>query len=498
MREHSWTMGTSHAQAPVVSQLQYSAGRLCAMSSVRTNLAATQALYILRTTSQALDETLRRLNTGRRINSAHDGSSMWSISQDLNRKRTDWEVVESTLKLGSASVNAALSSVNEIVSGLSTIKEKLIVYSGLTGSQQKSALQREIESIIDRNDSRATSSSVNGTNLITKTSRANSGAPSSGVGMPVDYVFCIDISGSMGGYLDAVRNNVDDFINSRAAAGENARFSFTTYSDVVTLGATEPLSSSGFYTDPDAFEAALDGVHLLGGGDTPESGLEALQQIRALPFRPGAFREVVMITDATVHSLEDGTGSLNTVEGTIADLSADGIRVTIAGPDAPDPRLLSISAGTGGSYHGINDPSFFSSGFGVPPVSSTAEPFRVLSSPEGNMINVRYRSMLAKDLGIDPLNFESPGSGLAQIERALAIAVDHAVHLGVSQRAMVDAGEVAERFGMLYSSSIGALIDTDLEVESIRLSALRAQEQLAVQSLAIANETPKRLIQLFS
>ena len=423
---------------------------------------------------------------------------MWSISQDLKSKRTGWEAVQSSLQLGSAPVETALSSVDSIIGGLSTIKEKLVVYSSLAGDQQKSVLRGEIEAIIKANDSRANASYVGGTNLITRTGSASPIMPEQGAGTPVDYVFCIDISGSMGSHLDAVRNNVVDFITDRTAAGENIRFSFTTYSDVVTVGASEPLFSSGFYTDPAAFKAALDGVNLLGGGDIPESGLEALQQIRRLPFRPGAFREVVMITDATVHSAEDGTGSRNTVGGTVAELDADGIRVTVAGPGTPDPRLLAISTGTGGSYHGINDPGFFSSGFGMPSRSDRQGPFRVLSSPEGNMINVRYRSMLAKDLGIEPLNFDSPNGALAQIEGALAIAINHAAHLGVSRRTMLAASEMAETFQALYTNSIGALVDTDLEAESTRLSALRAQEQLAAQSLNIANDAPNRLLKLFS
>lgn len=47
------------------------------------------------------------------------------------------------------------------------------------------------------------------------------------------------------------------------------------------------------------------------------------------------------------------------------------------------------------------------------------------------------------------------------------------------------------------SSGIGKLIDANMEQESSRLSALQTQQQLAVQSLSIANSSPKTILSLF-
>ncbi|GAB5375593.1 MAG: flagellin [Acuticoccus sp.] len=45
--------------------------------------------------------------------------------------------------------------------------------------------------------------------------------------------------------------------------------------------------------------------------------------------------------------------------------------------------------------------------------------------------------------------------------------------------------------------SIGALVDANMEEESTRLRALQTQQQLAVQSLAIANTSAQNILQLF-
>lgn len=49
----------------------------------------------------------------------------------------------------------------------------------------------------------------------------------------------------------------------------------------------------------------------------------------------------------------------------------------------------------------------------------------------------------------------------------------------------------------LNKSSIGALVDADMEEESTRLKALQTQQSLAIQSLSIANSSSSNVLQLF-
>ena len=47
------------------------------------------------------------------------------------------------------------------------------------------------------------------------------------------------------------------------------------------------------------------------------------------------------------------------------------------------------------------------------------------------------------------------------------------------------------------ASGIGRPVDADMEEESSRLTALQSQQQLALQSLWIANSTPQNVLKLF-
>jgi len=46
-------------------------------------------------------------------------------------------------------------------------------------------------------------------------------------------------------------------------------------------------------------------------------------------------------------------------------------------------------------------------------------------------------------------------------------------------------------------SGVGKLVDADMEQESSKLSALQTQQQLAVQSLSIANSSNQQILTLF-
>ncbi|TDK38964.1 flagellin [Rhizobium deserti] len=57
--------------------------------------------------------------------------------------------------------------------------------------------------------------------------------------------------------------------------------------------------------------------------------------------------------------------------------------------------------------------------------------------------------------------------------------------------------DFASKLSDSISSGVSRLVDTDMEEASAKLSALQTQQQLAIQSLAIANANPKNIMTLF-
>ena len=106
-----------------------------------------------------------------------------------------------------------------------------------------------------------------------------------GLTYAVDIVFCIDATGSMTPIIDQVKANAlrfyDDVQSNLTAKGKNVdqlRVRVIGFRDFAADGAAA-LDESPFFTLPDEradFSAFVNGLVAEGGGDAPESGLEAV------------------------------------------------------------------------------------------------------------------------------------------------------------------------------------------------------------------------------
>ncbi len=84
-----------------------------------------------------------------------------------------------------------------------------------------------------------------------------------------------------------------------------------------------------------------------------------------------------------------------------------------------------------------------------------------------------------------------------EIEALLKIAIDGTAKLGAAQSRISDQGDFVGKLVDAMKSGIGSLVDADMEEASARLQALQVQQQLATQSLSIANQAPQSILSLF-
>ena len=106
-----------------------------------------------------------------------------------------------------------------------------------------------------------------------------------GLSYAVDIVFCVDVTGSMTPIIDQVKNNAlqfyDDVQKNLTEKGKNVdqlRVRVLAFRDFAADGAAA-LQESPFYTlpaDRAGFSDFVNGLLAEGGGDAPESGLEAV------------------------------------------------------------------------------------------------------------------------------------------------------------------------------------------------------------------------------
>ncbi|MFG6517701.1 flagellin [Sulfitobacter sp. 1A13496] len=82
-------------------------------------------------------------------------------------------------------------------------------------------------------------------------------------------------------------------------------------------------------------------------------------------------------------------------------------------------------------------------------------------------------------------------------EAALSDAVSASTTLGVGEKSIENQQEFLTKLTDNLDSGVGAMVDANMEEEAARLQALQVQQQLASQSLSIANQAPQNILSLF-
>ena len=184
---------------------------------------------------------------------------------------------------------------------------------------------------------------------------------SRGLSYAVDIVFCIDVTGSMDPIIDAVKANAlrfyDDVQSNLTAKGKNVdelRVRVVAFRDFVADGEAA-MDESPFYRLPDErseFSDFVNGLIAEGGGDAPESGLEAVALAMNSPWttRGDRRRQVVVVwTDQPANALDasvvpaelrprvpaDFSALTDLWEDTQGPLGASSKRLILFAPDGP-------------------------------------------------------------------------------------------------------------------------------------------------------------------
>ena len=86
---------------------------------------------------------------------------------------------------------------------------------------------------------------------------------------------------------------------------------------------------------------------------------------------------------------------------------------------------------------------------------------------------------------------------LVVAEGQLDASITAATSMGVSEKALEGQMEFIDSLTDTLDSGVSSMVDADMEQEAARLQALQVQQQLATQSLSIANRAPQNVLSLF-
>ena len=145
----------------------------------------------------------------------------------------------------------------------------------------------------------------------------------------VDVVFVLDVTGSMGRFIEGVKDGIGDFADGLKGAKIDARVALVAFRDGPNREASEVLKFNGepFTTDIGAFKKAVGRLSANGGGDEPESSLDGLVEAAELKFRQKAARVLILITDAPPKTPDLRTRSVAACATVLSDKKIDQVHL---------------------------------------------------------------------------------------------------------------------------------------------------------------------------
>ncbi|MEJ5217862.1 flagellin [Cognatishimia sp. D5M38] len=145
-------------------------------------------------------------------------------------------------------------------------------------------------------------------------------------------------------------------------------------------------------------------------------------------------------------------------------------------------------------------------------VSGAAAPVTVVSgiSRTGGSFTATTITFQSIDLGaiqtaLDAIDIVTAGATsqaalqatLATAEAQLSNAIDAATSMGVTEKTIEGQMSFLDMLTDTLDSGVSAMVDANMEAEAARLQALQVQQQLATQSLSMANQAPQNIMSLF-
>jgi flagellin len=135
--------------------------------SILTNISAMNTQQNLLTSSDAVSKSMERLSSGLRINSAADDAAGYAISEGLTSQTNGLDQASRNTNDAVSMVQTASSSLNDVQNMLQRVRELAVQYNnGSNSSNDKTAIQNEVNQLTDEIDRQASASSFNGTNLM--------------------------------------------------------------------------------------------------------------------------------------------------------------------------------------------------------------------------------------------------------------------------------------------------------------------------------------------
>ncbi|WP_029604016.1 flagellin N-terminal helical domain-containing protein [Kozakia baliensis] len=489
--------------------------------SINTNLASIAALKSLNDTSAALTSTENKVSTGKNVNSASDDPAVYAIAQTMNSQIGALAGVSSGLQFANQVVGTASTAAGNISNMLSSLSSA-IAAAGTTG-YDKSSMNNQITSTLSQITKAANGATFQGVNLLaggtgngvkfTSVSTAEDvngsiytqsgfNATAAGLGLQglnvdqagakLSFSTSAKTQSNLGASLAA--GDSISIENTAVSGGGSAQNPAISYNFVAhgTVTATAPETST---------DAAVNALNKTLGSTTTDvtmtsDGKLSITDTASMPLSISSSKTdsngdttYTLSNNNTITQSKDQSGNATFTVSTAFDANGNATAQT---------KIVDVNIGSGS---GVDKASNFmgamtNAGFGVSQDSSTGDLTIV-----GNNIassSTTYTSGATSNAPTAKATDVS-GSDIAQATVQAAISKMNSISssIGSAGNQISQLQTSTSSVSASLTSGVGALTDADLAAESAKLTSLQTKQQLAIQSLSIANSQSSTLLSLF-
>lgn len=521
------------------------------MSSILTNTSAMVALQTLKQVNSNLTQVQSEISTGRSIASAKDNSAVWAISKVMESDVKGFMAISESLSLGESTIAVARNASETVTELLTEIKGKIVASQEQNVDRDK--IQTDINALRDQISSVVNAAQFNGLNMVKGTDDVNilSSLDRSGTGDVSASNITVnrqdltatagtngvgsggtDLSGQIldaatggstyaGGTLSATGNTA--VIEFAQTAGWDAGDSTT----ITVAGQSVTYTSAAAdQTETQARDALLSSLQALDLEDVTFTS-NATNQIVVTSTR--AFESLdVSITDsvsggdgnAYFQAINGAATGNTTTEAATVDQRAEEVFFT-SGASVAEGNSYQASIGGNAYFYTAGQGETFEdvarglkTAIDSAAIAGVSTAVAVDAGTGAVSLKIDNRgsdlslATAAMDGGtasgglfgldaIDVTTNAGADSALDNVETLIQNSIDAAAAFGSAQGRIETQSEFVSKLVDSLKAGIGTLVDADMEAASARLQALQVQQQLATQSLSIANQAPQSILSLF-
>jgi flagellin len=519
------------------------------MTSILTNTAAMTALTVLRQTESALGSTQERISTGLKVNSAKDDASTWAIAQGIKSDVSTYKTINDGLTMAASAIKVAADNATKIKNEITSIMDN--VAKAQSPGSDRAAIQADIDASLTQINSYVSSASFNGTNLLqgTDTLKVLSSISRDATGIATANYIDVnrkDLSTTTGGGLATLKGlditqaqlvsntngakpqlQVDLVADStgagaltfsyKAASGQEKTVSLN-YGNLATR---QSVAESFVKTFGDQLKADGIDVTQFDAGTTTNNGKltfsavgtgTAVNQVTfGAGFATGtqSSQTVLTFTDGNMPTVGqefqfsafvDDANFTTKIRVVDANGGASG---TVLGTDDKGNQIIALRTtdldGTAADLAGTMATALQAAqGGGIYAAAAAAGTLGAAASGNSLVIkSVAAATPAAERVTGVKLPDSDFSTLLATLDNAAKIATGAAQSFGTAQKQAASQKDFLQGLVDSLNTGVGALIDADITAESARLNALQTQQQLATQSLSIANQGSQLVLSLF-